>query len=126
MSGQSLNGVPMREYFERLLSDHSVAHKEHQEAHDREHKFAQLAIDKSAELATQNKNDANEWRDAMGDRERKFVTAEVVSLLVERVYSLERANERLNGVLATARFIGFGGLMTGAAALLLLFTKGGV
>lgn len=69
-----MDGPSLREYFDRLFEEHAEAHKSHQIAHDREHGFAQRAIDTAATLAKENKADANEWRAAMNDRERTFAT----------------------------------------------------
>lgn len=52
--------VPLREYIERLLDDHGIAHTEHQQAHDREHQAAQKAIDLASELAKESKADAGQ------------------------------------------------------------------
>lgn len=95
------NGPTLREYIERLFKDHDSAHNDHERFHAREHDFAQKAIDKASELASQNKADANEWRAAMNDRERTFPTKAELSAVSEKVVALEQAeirrveNERL-------------------------------
>ena len=119
------NGVSIRDFFERLLNDHAAAHREHQAAHDREHQASQKAIDTAATLAKENKADANEWRDAMSDRERAFARVESFETLRERVVNLEKVNAQMIGALNVARFIGFGGLLTGASALIWAITRGG-
>lgn len=113
--------VSLKEYFDRLLSDHAVSHQEHQAAHDREHSLAQKAIDTAAELAKENKADANEWRDAMSDRERTFARADAIEQLSKDVYRrlglLEKQANQANGALNVARFVGFGGFITGLGAI---------
>lgn len=97
----SRNGPTLREYFEGLFGAHKELHADHEKAHGREHEFAAEAIKTAAELAKQTKDDANEWRDAMRDREAKFATKEDVHSQSERIDRLEDAeikraeNERL-------------------------------
>lgn len=80
---------------------HEREHGQHELAHSREHKFAQDAIDKAAELAKENKADANEWRATMNDREVKFATKEDIKSLGSKIDHLENSeirraeNERL-------------------------------
>lgn len=71
---------------------HEREHKQHEEAHGREHAFAQAAIDKAADMAKENKADANEWRGTMTDRERSFATKADVVAILDRLTGLERAN----------------------------------
>jgi hypothetical protein len=85
------NGVSIRDYFEKLFVLHAHAHAEHNEAHTREHKASQDAIDLAAKLASQNKSDANEWRAAMTDRERTFVKYDLLDGLISRVTKLENS-----------------------------------
>ena len=118
------NGITLREFFERLLNDHTAAHAQHQAAHDREHAAAQKAIDRSEELARSNKADSNEWRQAMTDRERTFARVDAMEVLGKRIEALERANAQAQGVLAMARFVGFGGLLSGLGALIWIVTQG--
>lgn len=126
---ESTGGVTLREFFERLLDDHMEAHREHQNAHDREHAASQKAIDTASDLAKANKADANEWRDAMTDRERTFARADamerITSEVDRRIASLERANAQMQGALGVARFVGFGGLMAGLLALVWTVVNGG-
>ena len=116
------NGISIREFFERLMDDHAIAHKEHQAAHDREHVASQKAIDTAATLAHQNKMDANEWRATMSDRERHFVTREWAEGRVldndRRLLALERSQAQMQGALDVARFVGFGGLLTALGTLI--------
>jgi hypothetical protein len=139
------DGITLREFIERLLADHSQSHKDHAAAHEREHRASQAAIDTAAQLARENKADANEWRAAMTDRERSFVRVDTVegmerririleSTVVpsstvdsmrERIGLLERTNAQMQGALAIARFVGFGGLVTAVGALVWAVTQPG-
>jgi CHASE3 domain sensor protein len=106
------NGPTLREYVEGLFEAHKEAHKDHELSHAREHQFAQKAIDTAAELAKENKADANEWRATMNDKDNRFaLKLDIERLLqqgldrhkavVERLDDLEDAeikrveNERL-------------------------------
>lgn len=82
-------GPSLREYVEALFTSHKEAHKEHEQAHGREHDFSQKAIDVAASLAKENKADANEWRETMNDRERNFTTKNEMIAIAERVEKLE-------------------------------------
>lgn len=89
--GAKRNGPTLREYVESLFNGHKESHLQHEAAHTREHLFAQRAIEAAAELAKENKADANEWRGAMGDRERNFATKAQLEGLLSRMEKLEDA-----------------------------------
>lgn len=55
--------VSLREYIEAQFA-----------AHQREHAMGERALELAAALAAQTKQDANEWRSAMTDRERTFLS----------------------------------------------------
>jgi len=81
----------LRERLDLIWSNHEREHAAHDKAHEREHNFAQDAIDKAAEMAKTNKADANEWRATMTDRETKFATKDDVGAILGRLDAIERA-----------------------------------
>lgn len=70
---------------------HAREHIVHEAAHNREHAFSQTAIDTAAELAKENKADANEWRGTMDDREMRFATNSDVDSILRRLDKIERS-----------------------------------
>ena len=88
----------LRRELKLTWDSHEREHVQHEQAHGREHQFAQDAIDKAAELAKENKAASNEWRAAMNDRETRFATKEDVKAILFRLDNIERAalvaNER--------------------------------
>lgn len=84
-------GPTLKEYFEKLFSLHATAHIEHTEAHAREHAFAQDAIKTAATLSKENKEDANEWRSTMDDRERTFATKQDIAGLSDKISILQNS-----------------------------------
>src|SRR5687768_9151353 len=55
-------------------SAHEREHNQHDKAHTREHEFTAEALKVAADLAKENKAAANEWREAMNDRESRFAS----------------------------------------------------
>lgn len=74
----------LRDLIEAKLASHAELHRQHEEAHTREHKMTDLAILKAEqatgtaltraqEVVDERFKAANEWRGAMNDRERTLV-----------------------------------------------------
>lgn len=78
---------------------HSKQHDYQDRAHQREHEANQRAIDLAASLGQQAKADANEWRGAMSDRERNFLTrAEADALFAKEASTMTALDIRLDAV----------------------------
>lgn len=88
------DGPSLREYVERLFADHQRAHAEHNASHRDAHEFTESAVKTAESLAQQNKEDANEWRGAMNDRERLFVPRPEIEALEDRINKLEAGDIR--------------------------------
>ena len=73
---------------------HQREHSAHEAAHTREHQQTEKALQVAADLARENKADANEWRGAMDDRERRFATKDDIAGLAGKISDLERAEIR--------------------------------
>lgn len=80
-----MTNVSLRDYIEAQWT-----------AHHREHALGDRALEIASTLASQTKQDANEWRSAMTDRERTFLSkAEYEaahSSLIGRIDVLAEAN----------------------------------
>lgn len=83
--------VALRERLDLIWNNHEREHTQHESAHTREHSFSQQAIDTAAKLAQENKEDANEWRTAMTDRERTFATKTDISIISTSLNDLKNA-----------------------------------
>lgn len=83
--------LSLRERLDLIWAQHEREHSQHELAHGREHEFSQKAIDTAAVLARETKNDSNEWRSAMRDREAKFATKDDVKAILDRLDSIEDA-----------------------------------
>jgi hypothetical protein len=93
------------------------------------------AVDKS-EVAQKGVNEGqNEFRGTLRDQAATFMPrAETESLVRElrsaietqdhEIQALQNANSRTQGVIAVARFVGFGGLLTGLGALVYSIVSG--
>lgn len=77
-----------------IWEGHQREHIQHDIAHGREHASTEKALDVAAELAKENKEAANEWRGAMDDRERNFVTRADLQGMDHRVELLEASEIR--------------------------------
>jgi len=77
--------------------------------HEKQHASEQKAIDLAAQTVKQWKDDSNEWRGTLSDRDRKYVTVNDHNGVAARVDSLERANivrmetERVTTIAETRR-----------------------
>lgn len=124
-----IDPVTLRELMEARFNAHADLHKQHDGAHDREHKATEEAISKAEtstataltraeEVVTARFAAQNEWRQAMNDRERNFLTkAEYQAAhdpLLKRLDSLEdaelaratRETERASAQVRTMALIG--------------------
>lgn len=86
--------VGLRRELKLTWDAHKREHELHDSAHTREHQFTAEALDVAAVLAKENKADANEWREAMNDREAKFATKADVKSVGDSVDKLEIAEIR--------------------------------
>jgi hypothetical protein len=83
--------MALRERLDLIWTNHEREHAAHDRAHTLEHVASQKAIDTAAELAKENKADANEWRASMTDREGRFSTKDDINGILTRLDSIERA-----------------------------------
>jgi len=84
-------GLTLREYIDTRFDAHRDLHATHDSAHTREHDFTEKALNVAAELSKENKNDANEWRATMDDRERTFTTKNETQALTDKITDLQNA-----------------------------------
>lgn len=82
------------EKIEDSIVAHQREHEQHDKAHAREHDFTAEALRVAASLAKENKEDANEWRGTMDDRESSFATKEDVRVIGGKIDALEKAEIR--------------------------------
>jgi len=83
-----------REYLEALIKGNADLDAERWKGHDREHEWAQRAVDLAANLVESNKQDTNEWRKTFSDRDRNYATKGDVLSAETRLEVLERADIR--------------------------------
>ncbi len=118
----------------RETSDfHAAAHAREHAAHEREHVLTEAALVK-ADLSLDKRLDSmNGFRAQLGDQSKTLVSKEVleghradVIQRIERNSSeidvLRAQNERLQGILSVARFLGVGGIAIAVVALVTAFT----
>ena len=127
--------VSLREFIAAHEEDHERRHIEHAVAHDRQHEADQRAIRVATDILERRLDGLNELRKLVGDQQANF--APIISLdrldtetdrrineLREQVGKLVNANERAQGALAIARFVGASGLLSGLAALVWVIING--
>lgn len=112
---------------------HASAHEREHAAHAREHVLTESALGKADTSLDHRLDLMNEFRAQLRDQSHTLVSKDVLDSLVvannarleavSRELDLLRAqNDRMQGVLSVARFLGVGGLATAAVALVLAFT----
>lgn len=120
--------LTFREYFQEQIDHEQELREKSWTAHRREHEVADRALILSAELARQNKADANEWRSAMSDRERTFLTRGEAEGMTLRLGVLERSDiartareqERERAALRTMAVIGLTATIISVAFTILI------
>lgn len=128
--------ITLREHIAQHLVDHDRRHAEHAEAHERQHLADQRAISVATGNLERRLEALNELRKLVEDQQGHFATIVAMDRLEaktdrrlneqrDQIQRLASANERAQGALSVARFLGFGGVMTGLSALVWLIVNGG-
>ena len=96
--------------------------------HFKLHEAEQHAVDAAYDAMSTRFDSVNEFRGQMSDQVRTFASREAVDSnkndAERRLAELERIIAHMQGVLAIARFVGFGGLMTAVGTLIWAISRG--
>lgn len=112
---------------------HASAHDREHQAHEREHVLSETALVKSDLQLDKRLDSVNGYREQLRDQAGTFVSKEVLDALrtdflqrMDRnsaeIDALRSQNERMQGILSVARFLGVGGIAIAVGALILAFT----